>query len=185
MTNSDIPTEPQQPTPPRAKSNCFVVGGITCLVVVVIGVVLIILGVRWASQNPQIRKAVGSAQLRTECQLHLANPSGSQDIYDALERYKTRNGKYPAKLADLYPTFLEDKSVLHCPADTSGKDVVSYEYYPPAMDAPANMVIVECRRHVIVDGQSPMVLQLTKDGQVLNQGYAPHGGPAEQPKTGD
>ena len=186
MTNPDLPTQPeQQPTPPRAKSNCFVVGGITCLVVVVIGILLTIWLVTWASRNPTFKKAIGGAKLVAECQLHLADPSGSQDIYDALERYKSRNGKYPAKLADLYPTFLEDRSVLHCPADTSGKDVVSYEYYPPAKNAPGSTVIVECRRHVLMDGQPPLTLQLTKDGQVLKQGYAPHGGPAEQTKTGE
>ena len=184
MTNPDFPTQPQ-PIPPRTRSNCFVVGGITCLVLVVIIAGLTIWGIILASRNPQIKKAVSSAQLRAACQLHMSNPSTGQDIYDALERYRTRYGQYPAKLADLYPTFLEDRSVLHCPADTRAKDVVSYDYYPPAANAPGSTVIVECKRHIILEGQPPLALQLTKDGQVLSQGFTPHSGPVEQPKSGD
>ncbi len=186
MTNPDFPTiPPQEPAAPRTRSNCFVVGGITCLVVLIIGILITIWLVVSVSKNPTFKKVFSGAKLVAECQLHLANPSGTQDIYDALERYKTRYGQYPAKLADLYPTFLEDKAILHCPADTRPKDVVSYDYYPPTDKSPANAVIVECRRHVVMEGQPPLVLQLTKDGQVLKQNFTPRGTPVEAPKTSD
>lgn len=182
MTNE---TQPVEPTAPRAKSNCAVAVGITCLVVLILGVLILLWIVRMLSTNPAFKQAYGGAKLMAECQLHLQNPNSKQDINDALERYRTRNGKYPAKLDELYPDFLEDKAVLHCPADPRPTDVVSYGYTQPAVDAPGTTVVVECRRHVIVHGQPPWVLMLRKDGQVTRSGYAPHGGPAEPKQPGE
>lgn len=181
MTNVDYPT---QPGPPKSKSNCFVVGGVTCLVLLVVFVLIAIWAFRAMVHNPAFKQAFTGVKLATECQLHLQSTSGDQDIYHALDRYKTRYGKYPQKLDELYPTFLKDRSVLHCPADTRPNDVISYEYTPPAVNASGTTVVVECKRHVLQEGQPPLVLKLCKNGEILRQGFTPHGSPAE-PKTGE
>lgn len=182
MSDMQVTAPPEQPKP---KSNCFAVGGITCLVVFVLLVGLGIWVFRLLSNNTIFKKAFGGAKLVAECQLNMANPSSDQSIYGALERYNTKYGRYPQKLGELYPTFLEKRSVLHCPADPSPTDTISYEYTPPATNAPANTIMIECNRHVLVEGQAPLVLKLQKDGQVLKQGYAPRGGPVEPSKPGN
>lgn len=170
MPNVDFPAEP---APPRTKSNCLAASGITCLVLLIISVLGFIWIARMVTKNPAANQFYNEAKLIAQCQLNLQDPGGAQDVYDALERYSTRYGKYPAKLADLYPTFLEDKSVLHCPADPRPKDVVSYDYTPPAPDAPGPTVMVECKRHVLMEGQPPLILKLRKDGQIDKQNFVP------------
>ncbi len=182
MSEVQISAPPEQPKP---KSNCFMVGGITCLVIFVLLVGLGFWLFKQLSGNSMIKKAFGGAKLVAECQLNMANPSSDQCIYAALERYNTKYGRYPQKLGELYPTFLEKRSVLHCPADPSPKDTISYEYTPPAETAPANTIMVECNRHILIEGQAPLVLKLQKDGQVLKPNYATSGGPVDQPKPGN
>jgi len=178
--------QPVEPTAPRTKSNCLVAVGVTCLVIVIVGVLLLLWFVRMMTKNPAIQQAYSGARLVAECQFHLQNPNSPQNISAALERFKTRNGRYPDKLDDVCPDFLDNRAILHCPADTRPKDVVSYEYYPPPVDAPGSSVVVECKRHVIVKGQPPMVLMLTKDGKVLRSNFTPSTGPAEpKPKSED
>lgn len=158
-------------------SNCLKTAGITCLVVLVIMIAVGAWIIHTMSRNETIRTAFSGARLVAECQTNLRDPApgAHQDVSRAIDRYVRRHGKYPNSLDELYPTFLEDRTCLHCPADASDKDTISYEYTQPAMDAPGDTVIVECRRHVLVQGQPPLVLQLLKDGRVLRQGYIPRG----------
>jgi hypothetical protein len=107
----------------------------------------------------------------------------SQEIAAALNRFATKNDQYPEKLEELYPRFIEKKSVLHCPLDKSAPDAVSYEYHRPAMDAPDDTVVLICRRHVLFKGQPAVIVATRKDGtpvkpslQPQSQGTAKKGG---------
>ena len=173
---------PPEPTAPQTRSNCFVTAGITCLVLVIVGALIALWGFRALFRNPVFKQGISGAKLVAECQFHLQNPNSPQNISAALERYRTRNGRYPDKLEDLCPVFLENKAILHCPADPRPKDVVSYEYMKPKTDAPGTVIVVECKRHIIIQGQPPLVLTLTKDGRVLRSNFTPSTGPME-PKT--
>src|SRR5207249_8519135 len=56
-----------------------------------------------------------SEQTLAPCTAHL------EQIGRALEAYQKEQGRLPAHLSDLYPKYLSDKTVFHCPADaTSG-----------------------------------------------------------------
>jgi hypothetical protein len=143
------------------RSSCLRTAGISCLVVFIAGLVLMWLGVRWLLNSP-----MGSqAKMSVDCRANLLAIGGG------LERYLQRNGKYPDKLADLYPNFLEDKDVLHCPADAAPAGKVSYDYVPPARNARPDTIVIICRRHILVKGQPPWIITLQKDGKV-NQ-YTP------------
>ena len=142
---------------PRSGPNCLKSMGIGCLVI--IAVLLAI------SFIPGPQKMLGAAALAAQCQLNLYNPDNNQNISEALDRYVTKNGSYPDKLEDLYPEFLTDKRVLHCPADPRPQNVVSYDYNKPSMDAPDDTIIIKCKRHVIFKGKPNPIIVLRKNGK--------------------
>ena len=158
------------------KSSCVKTAGITCLAALIAGIIVVIWSVNYVLRNPALSKAFSEAQLMAQCQIQL------QEIGGALERYSKRNEKYPAGLAELYPNFLEKRSVLHCPADRRAKDVVSYEYTPLAMDAPPATVVVECKHHIMIKDQPPWTISLYKNGRVGRQTYMPGRVPSNMPR---
>jgi hypothetical protein len=176
---------PPEPAAPQTRTNCFATAGITCLVLLIVGALVGLWGVKALIRNPVFKQGLSGAKLLAECQFHLQNPNSPQNISAALERYRTRNGRYPDKLTDLCPDFLENKTILHCPADDRPKDVVSYEYTKPDTNAPGTVIVVECKRHVIIQGQPPLVLTLTKDGRVLRSNYTPSTGVPEPKSKSD
>lgn len=166
---------------PVRRSDCLRTAGITCLVLVVVGAGIALWIAGMVYKNPTMKRVYNSAQFVAQCQMNLQHPNNAhgQSIGAALERYVRRNGEYPASLADLYPDFLEDRSVLHCPADERPEDVVSYEYIRPKVDDPGGTIVVRCKRHVVIEGQPPVVLMLDKDGRIKRQGYERITQPAE------
>lgn len=89
------------------------------------------------------------------------------EIGGSLDRYKERNGAYPEKLADLYPDFLEKRSMLHCPVDKAPGSTVSYTYARPTDKTPSEAVIASCKRHSFGGMfRSGMTLMLRKNGKV-------------------
>ena len=155
-------TTPIRPTRPNTGSNCLKSCATAALVVFVAAVALILLFKDSIVENPMVKTAMVAA----ECQGNLSNPANEQNISAALDRYVTRNGRYPETLEELYLTYLKNRNVLHCPADPRPKNIVSYKYTPPEVDAPGSTVVIECDRHKIVEGQPPLVLHLLKDGRV-------------------
>jgi len=123
------------------------------------------------NENPAIRSAYSQVQLLAKCQIQL------KEIGGALRRYESRHGKFPASLEELYPNFLENRAMLHCPADKRDASVVSYGYTPPGPDAPGSTKVAACRLHVLVEGQPPVVVNLTKEGKVVSEERRHRGGP--------
>lgn len=167
--------EDSQPYKPLNRRNCLRVAGISCLVASVVCATFGLWDIGILSRNPVFRGFYSAVRLAAECQLHLQNPARdhNQDISGALDRYVARNKEYPRQLADLYPNYLEDRTVLHCPADPRPSKVVSYEYFRPSLNAPGDTIVVRCSRHVIMKGQAPMVLELRKDGHVIREMPSP------------
>lgn len=135
--------------------------GITCLVIFVLMLGLWVWFAGMIARVPKLRNYA-------VCVEHVREVSG------ALDRYARRNGKYPDKLADLSPNFIESKDDLHCPADRRPDGVASYDYTPPPMNAPDSTQVIVCKRHVIFG--TPAVLVLHKDGRMYQQLYV-HGKP--------
>jgi len=151
MTSEHPEIRPVTYTP---RSSCFRTIGITFLVLFVLGIPALFLIARVAFQIPNVR-------LYVTCTQH------AQTISFALDRYATKNGKYPQKLDELYPDYIEDKSILLCPLDKHPDGGSSYTYTRPSLDAPGDTIILTCKRHIIFPGQPPMLVAVTKDGQVL------------------
>jgi len=62
-------------------------------------------------QQPDFRKVVKSWEARAECHRNLSEVSG------ALDRYHTDKGRLPARLEELYPTYITEREYLYCPED--------------------------------------------------------------------
>ena len=156
---------PISSTTHSTRSNCLRAVGVSCLVVVIAGIAMGFFFVNLLTKNPVFRRIYKEAQSIAQCQLNL------QEIGGALDRYSRRNGKYPATLEELYPNFLEKRSFLHCPADPRRINVISYKYTPPTIKSPPSTTVIECKRHVVLEGQPPWIVSLHKDGKVFQRGY--------------
>ncbi|MDH7480850.1 MAG: hypothetical protein QHH26_02590 [Armatimonadota bacterium] len=160
--------ESQYPPPrPERKMSCLKIGAISCLVLVFV----IIVGSYWLyrviASNPAFKKGIEEAKAMAQCTVQL------QELHRALERYYAKNGKYPSSLGELYPDYLEDKKILYCPSDKAHSGESSYIYYPPSPKTPDSAVVLECRRHILIEGQPPQVIRLRKDGRIEGAGYQP------------
>ena len=152
MINGDSP-EQQQITPvPTAGQSCAMKAGFGCLAFSILGIIAFVWIFNMMIKIPNISSYKG-------CMENMLAISG------ALDRYASRNDKYPAKLSDLHPDFLEQKQFLHCPADLSSVGKVSYDYTAPAMNAPPSTVLLTCKRHVIF--QNRLIMILRKDGKII------------------
>ena len=73
---------------------------------------LLLLGAVLASAQAGAQPATDQERAQfAECKLHL------QTIGRALAAYQRDRHSYPDQLSDLVPTYIADKSILHCPAD--------------------------------------------------------------------
>lgn len=160
MENEEYPPRPVAPD--KTQSSCIRAAGMTCLVVAVIGLIVGFWIFRTLTRNPVFQKAYQGAMQRKQCEQNLTEIGG------ALQRYANRNGAYPDSPAKLYPNFIEKSELLHCPADPTDK-AVSYEYAPPAMNAPPTTIVAACRRHKILEDHPPIGLFLLKDGRVISE----------------
>ncbi|MDI6826875.1 MAG: hypothetical protein QME62_00150 [Armatimonadota bacterium] len=160
---------PYTPPKPESKLSCLKIGAISCLVLVLV----IIIGSYWLyrviASNPAFKKGFEEVKAMATCTAQL------QEIYRALERYNQKNGRYPSSLGELYPDYLENRKILFCPSDKSPSGQSSYVYYPPSPNAPSDTIILECRHHIIIEGQPPQVIKLRKDGRMERVGVQPSG----------
>jgi hypothetical protein len=67
-------------------------------------------------------------------------------ISGALYSYVHDHAEYPPTLRALVPKYLPDAGTLHCPADTAGRETVSYTYRPPKWYEDSNSW-VHCPMH--------------------------------------
>lgn len=154
---NEIPPVTKQPVKPNR--SCLRVGGITCLTLLIVSIALSYFLYLKLSKTQIFKTNISSVTQMAQCMPHLGEVSG------ALSRYKQKKGAYPEKLVDLYPTFLEDKTNLHCPADTSPIDNVSYTYKKPDMKTQSSDIVVSCNRHKILN--TTAVLAVLKNGNIV------------------
>ncbi|MEN6372074.1 MAG: hypothetical protein ABFD64_08680 [Armatimonadota bacterium] len=99
----------------------------------------------------------------TECRINI------EKVGDAIERYYTKQDAYPDSLNDLVPDYLP-ASALHCPADKSAKDSISYVYIKPDSKSPAEFIMLSCSHHEVsgkMKSKFPgAILQYRKDGNI-------------------
>ncbi|MHB1455660.1 MAG: hypothetical protein ACYC0V_01975 [Armatimonadota bacterium] len=154
-----IETPPTKKPLEKPNKSCWRVGGITCLTLLILTIALSYFLYVKFSKTPAFKNVYSNVNQMSQCMPRLAEISG------ALSRYKQKNGAYPEKLADLYPTFLEDKSYLHCPADQSPIDNLSYTYKKPDKNTQSSDIVVSCTRHEIL--KTTAELAILKNGNIV------------------
>ena len=117
-------------------------------------------------RNPSVFNTMRDVKEVRDCKKNLTS------IHESLKRYRQMNDKYPAKLVDLWPNYLESKEILHCPLDPNSGEI-SYEYNPPSADAPPQTIVITCRWHMFTEKKSPIILRLLKDGTIKSKQVPP------------
>lgn len=147
------------------KNGCVRTLGISCLVLAILCAVVVTTITVVATRNPAVRQLYSSGKSVGICELQMA------EIGAALDRYVIKNGKYPDRLTDLYPKFLENRGLLHCPADPRPKNVVTYVYFQPRISDPGSKIVLICNHQVNVPGQPPVPVRvlLFKNGRVKTE----------------
>ena len=119
----------------QGRTSCWVLGGIGCLGLMIIGVLILFFGGR-ALVNTfgrPIEEVVSKAQVVVPKQ---------RAVYDALQRYAAENrGKYPQSLKQLAPKYVPEDPTrpIRFPDGTE----VQLVYKPPKPDAAPDTVILE------------------------------------------
>jgi hypothetical protein len=128
---------PSAPPAPPAKSgpSCLLLGGIGCLVIVVL--VVVVVGVIAYKAKGIIGNAISVGTSTMDIELKLAA------IRNAVVKYDDVNGKYPANLKQLVPTYLPYAD-LHASTDANpDPNHVSFTYVKPPQGAALTTEIVE------------------------------------------
>lgn len=152
---------PPMPVRRSSGTNCLIAGLIGCGVLVILVVIsFYIIGKKFGGF---IQNSVSSQR---DCAQSLVG------IRTALRDYQTKhNGKYPAKLSDLVPDYLSDRSALTC----NGDPATETTYTPPKQDAPEETAVVSFtgpESTMMEVGQSQLsqrvVVRLLKDGRIVS-----------------
>jgi hypothetical protein len=119
----------------QGRASCWVLGGIGCLGLLVIGIAALVLGGRVVINTfgRPIEEVVSKAQVVVPKQ---------RAIYDALQRYAADNkGKYPQSLKQLVPKYVSEDPTrpIRFPDGTE----VQLVYKPPKPNAGPETVILE------------------------------------------
>ena len=169
MSTNQYPGERPQKS---GTSSCLKVGGMGCLVIVLVVVGLVIGLVK----SPLFQRSFQQSKLMAECSANLGQ------LTQPLNRYAAdHNGSYPATLAELYPKYVSDQKMLQCPTSGQKGAVCSYDYTRPAPTAPGNTIVIVCRHHTMVQGQPPSPIELTKGGTIITVRHM--GGHTRPPAT--
>jgi hypothetical protein len=134
------------PAPPGQRGpSCWTVGGIGCLVVFVIAVVLV-LGSISAVINTKGGRDFMKTMNSTMKTASDAAPCVSQmaAIQKAVLRYREHTGAYPPNLKALSPSYLPNGTSLHCAIDSNDDPGhVTYTYFKPTDTTPKSATLLQ------------------------------------------
>ena len=119
----------------HGRASCWLLGGVGCLGLLIVGVLAIVLGGRALFET--VGKPV--EQVLTKAQVVVPK---QRAIYDALQRYVAdNNGKYPQSLKQLVPKYVPEDPTRPIQLDDGTE--VRLIYKPPKPDAAPETVILE------------------------------------------
>ncbi len=177
MSTNQYPEGTQQKK--SGGGGCLKVAGIGCGILILIAIIGGVVGWSLLMKNPTSRRIYQQFQSMGVCAANMGLVGKALNQYSA-----DHNGRYPARLSDLYPKYITDRSKLVCPSAGSAP----FEYRQPAPSDPDNRIAVTCRQHVVVPGQPPILVTARKDGKVetddsamRSSGGKPGPGPAPTP----
>jgi hypothetical protein len=140
-----VPPNQRQPS----KGGCWMWGGIGCLVLIILVIAAGAIGFYQLKHSKQGQAMMGGFNSAMNTGQEIAdNAAKMKLIHDALVKYKTDNGNYPASLTDLVPKYLVAVSALHTSSDpNTDPNHVSFTYTQPPADASGETPLVSS--HVV------------------------------------
>ena len=148
--------------PANNNGGCFKAFGITCLTLLVLGIIGVV------ALFPIVRGA-----FQTGRQV-VADGRNGQEIRRAIVAYHIRNNKYPSSLTALVSDGeVTDPAVFHNDPDPPGR--ISWHYTVPPNGAPGNTPILDLPYNITIAGHTqPAHLVINLDGSTPNpSGTAP------------
>jgi hypothetical protein len=119
----------------HGRASCWLLGGIGCLGLLIVGVLAIVLGGR------ALVNTFGRAYQGVATKTQVVVPK-QRAIYDALQRYAAdNNGKYPQSLKQLVPKYMAEDPTQ--PIRLHDGTEVRLVYKPPKPNAAPETVILE------------------------------------------
>jgi hypothetical protein len=160
------PQYPSQPPtygyPPPKKSSPWMWIGITCGAVALLGILCIVGFTIYAMKSPQTRQIIDQSMAAGQRMPIIQQRL--EAVGQALVKYaKANNGEYPAKLDELVPKYMGNKSELTYPTDSGDQPFI---YTKPKATDPGTTCVIEVS---IPMGAINMRLRLLKDGTVSQQ----------------
>ncbi len=140
------------PPPASNSGGCWKIGGIGCaalFLLALIGGVLMVRNVKNQLAHPEKGSLIGT--------IAAAGKAGMDgvEIQQAVVRYHSQQGKYPASLMDLVRDGSLDGKKLHNDLDdTPDPGHVSWRYFRPREGAPGTSPILEEPYHITVNGRT-------------------------------
>ncbi|MDH7568171.1 MAG: hypothetical protein QHJ73_01125 [Armatimonadota bacterium] len=131
----------------------FVVSFLVGLLLVGLALASYLFAVLLTSGGPDV---VSSWTKAAECMRDHLLPTA-----EAMERYRRDNDRYPQRIEEVYPTYLESEDALRCPADPEKqRKGSSFRYTPPGPGERVPRLICPHHPHVVLEarpqGQSRM-----------------------------
>lgn len=146
-------------TPARARHSGRTMACVGCLAAMLLAMLAVMLFFAITARNGTMQRLYETWVNVERCRQNMV------ELGDALERYHNRNDKYPAKLDDLYPDYLNEDDVLWCPTVKARPQQSNYVYRRPKANAEDSTIAVQCFRHV-PPGNENIVLSLRLNGSI-------------------
>jgi len=165
----------QVPVPQQKKApSCWLIGGLGCLGIIVIGGAVIGFFAYGVSQSAR-GKALGSIiqSVQHTVQYQVAAEKDLEDIQAALVRYHEAKKHYPKSLRELVPTYLADPSELHNGLDPNpDPNHISFTYVkiPPHAPLSTKAANITWNTNMNAMGQqmdSETIISVSLDGQLV------------------
>ena len=159
------PTYGQQSSPPANNSaGCLKAFGITCGVLLLLGVLgAAVLVKTWGPLYQQFLK-MGQSMVKSQQE--------GRAIQQAVVAYHAKNGKYPANLTALVADGeISDAGILHSDQDADpDPGHISWRYQCPAKGAPGSTPILDLPYNITIAGHTqPAHVVITLDGSTPSQ----------------
>ena len=166
-----------QPPPANNNGGCLKAFGITCGVLLLLGIIggvaLFKMGAPFAQQFMKMSQSIGQASIN------------GRTIQQAVVAYQAKNGKYPSNLTALVADGeISDAGILHSDQDPNpNPGHISWRYQKPVKGAPGNTPLLDLPYSItIANHTQPAHLIVNLDGSTPSQTtIAPASPPASSP----
>jgi len=140
-----LPPPGYPPVQQNRGPSCWAIGGIGCLVVIVVGIVVVLAVVKSVFSTKEGRAFSSSFSSAMKTSVAAGSCTAAMPtIRSAILRYHGHEGTYPPNLKSLSPDYLPAGISLHCKVDkVDDPSHVTYQYFRPTEKTPQSAVLMK------------------------------------------